>query len=269
MTVLVLAEDYDPTVDRVVMTLSDRGVPVFRADLSWFPHKLTLDAELSGNRWVGVLRTPERETKLAGLRSVWYRSPTNFSFPATMPRARREHAEREARFGVGGVLATLPVMWMNHPQRGADNAYKPRQLTVAAQCGLNVPRTLVTNDADAVRRFAHNSRHGLIIKVLAANIIYESGQRKVAHTHLLTDDDLADLRHFEMPALFEHIAVAVGSDHRARVNRDPVPDPRARINHHAGMKRRVVAEFGARSTDEAISFVAELKKNGRFQQDVY
>jgi sulfite reductase (NADPH) flavoprotein alpha-component len=31
----------------------------------------------------------------------------------------------------------------------------------------------------------------------------------------------------------------------------------------------IVAQFGARSTDEAISFVGELKKNGRFQQDVY
>src|SRR6202790_5090238 len=31
----------------------------------------------------------------------------------------------------------------------------------------------------------------------------------------------------------------------------------------------IVAQFGARSTDEAISFVADLKKKGRFQQDVY
>jgi sulfite reductase (NADPH) flavoprotein alpha-component len=31
----------------------------------------------------------------------------------------------------------------------------------------------------------------------------------------------------------------------------------------------IVAQFGARSTDEAIKFVAELKKKGRFQQDVY
>jgi sulfite reductase (NADPH) flavoprotein alpha-component len=31
----------------------------------------------------------------------------------------------------------------------------------------------------------------------------------------------------------------------------------------------IVAQFGARSTDEAISFVAELKKKGRLQQDVY
>ena len=31
----------------------------------------------------------------------------------------------------------------------------------------------------------------------------------------------------------------------------------------------IVAQHGARSTDEAIAFVAELKKKGRFQQDVY
>src|SRR6201996_1550361 len=31
----------------------------------------------------------------------------------------------------------------------------------------------------------------------------------------------------------------------------------------------IVAQFGARSTDDAIAFVADLKRKGRFQQDVY
>jgi sulfite reductase (NADPH) flavoprotein alpha-component len=31
----------------------------------------------------------------------------------------------------------------------------------------------------------------------------------------------------------------------------------------------IVALHGARSIDQAVSFVAELKKTGRFQQDVY
>lgn len=139
MTVLVLSEDYDPGVDRVVTTLDQLDVPVFRADLGWFPQRLTLDAELDGGHWVGVLRTSDREVSLVGLRSAWYRRPTAFSFPDSLPRARREHAEREARFGVGGVLSSLPVTWMNHPQRDAEHAYKPRQLALAAQCGLDVP----------------------------------------------------------------------------------------------------------------------------------
>ena len=31
----------------------------------------------------------------------------------------------------------------------------------------------------------------------------------------------------------------------------------------------VIAEHGARSPDEAARYVAELKKNGRYQADVY
>jgi sulfite reductase (NADPH) flavoprotein alpha-component len=31
----------------------------------------------------------------------------------------------------------------------------------------------------------------------------------------------------------------------------------------------IVAQHGARSTDEAVNFVGELKKKGRYQQDVY
>ncbi len=31
----------------------------------------------------------------------------------------------------------------------------------------------------------------------------------------------------------------------------------------------IVAQHGARTTDEAIAFVADLKRKGRYQQDVY
>jgi sulfite reductase (NADPH) flavoprotein alpha-component len=31
----------------------------------------------------------------------------------------------------------------------------------------------------------------------------------------------------------------------------------------------IVAQHGVRSTDEAVAFVADLKRKGRYQQDVY
>jgi sulfite reductase (NADPH) flavoprotein alpha-component len=31
----------------------------------------------------------------------------------------------------------------------------------------------------------------------------------------------------------------------------------------------IVAQHGVRTTDQAIAFVADLKKQGRYQQDVY
>lgn len=101
MTVLILATVRDISADRMVRTLTDRDVPVFRTDLSWFPQRLTLDAELRDGRWVGRLTTPYREVALEGLRSVWYRSPSAFRFPEAMSGTERRHEHGQA--GVGSL----------------------------------------------------------------------------------------------------------------------------------------------------------------------
>lgn len=193
MTVLVLSEDLDPTVDRVVDQLNGRGVAVLRCDTSWFPYRLAADAELVDNRWVGYLHTPDRSVALQDLRSIWYRRPTAFTFSAQLSEAERRHSAYEAKFGLGGVLWSLPVLWVNHPARQAD-LYKPTQLAVAAgRCGLAVPDTLVTNRPERARQFADAHQGGIVVKPLGFSSITEAGQRRAVFTHLLTDQDLADL----------------------------------------------------------------------------
>ncbi|MDQ3154990.1 MAG: ATP-grasp ribosomal peptide maturase [Actinomycetota bacterium] len=193
MTVVVLAQDCDAPVDRVVLALAERSVPVFRADLAWFPQHLAVDAELVDGRWVGVLRSEHRSVDLGDIRSIWYRDPAAFHFPPAMTAAERSFAFAEARLGVGGVLATLDALWVNFPNRACDAMYKPVQLATAARCGLDVARTLVTNDAAAVRRFAEASPHGLVHKTFGANTLTESGTLKVAFTRRLAMADLAEV----------------------------------------------------------------------------
>ncbi|MPZ64441.1 MAG: ATP-grasp ribosomal peptide maturase [Pseudonocardiaceae bacterium] len=201
MTVLILATEHDISVDRVVRALADRDVPVFRADLGWFPRQLTLDAELRDGRWVGQLATAHRDVALEDLRSVWYRGPSAFEFPVTMSATERRHAQHEAKLGLGGVLASLPVLWVNHPSRHADAGYKPRQLVAAASAGLGVVATLVTNDAATVRRFVRDSGPaGVVTKMFGAPAICEQGGRRVALTQRLTGSDLGDLRGIETTA---------------------------------------------------------------------
>lgn len=201
MTVLILATEHDISVDRVVRALAARGVPVFRADLAWFPQELTLDAELHDGRWVGRLATPNREVALGALRSVWYRSPSAFEFPTTMSATERRHAQHEAKLGLGGVLAGLPVLWVNHPSRHADAGYKPRKLVAAASAGLTVLPTLVSNEAAAVHRFAGQSGQlGVVTKMFGAPAICEQGGRRVALTQRLSGSDLGDLRGIEITA---------------------------------------------------------------------
>jgi hypothetical protein len=66
-----------------------RDVPVFRADTSWFPRTLMLEALLEGGRWIGTLRTPYRTVDLSDIRSIWYRHPGAFSFAEGMTDVER------------------------------------------------------------------------------------------------------------------------------------------------------------------------------------
>lgn len=198
MTVLVLAPERDFTADRMVKVLEDRAVLVARVDTAWFPQRANVDAELRNGRWVGTLSAGGRAIAFEELRSVWYRNPSAFCFPAELSATERNWAMSETKLGLGGVLASLPVKWINHPSRNADAAYKPVQLVTAARCGLTVPDTLVTNRPDAVRRFAKAGE--TVTKALGAAAIIEGGGRKSTFTHRLDKADLADLRGIEVSA---------------------------------------------------------------------
>lgn len=197
MTVLILAGEFDVSADQMVLALRNREVPVCRVDTRWFPTQLRIEAQLRDDRWQGRLRAPGRDIELERLRSVWYRGPTTFQFARELSDAERHHAFLEAKYGLGGVLSSLPVLWVNHPARAAA-ASKPVQLATAVRCGLSVPDTLITNDPDSVRRFA--SCGATVTKMLGANHIAEEGTRKITFTRLLNDDDLADLRGIEVTA---------------------------------------------------------------------
>jgi glutathione synthase/RimK-type ligase-like ATP-grasp enzyme len=69
------------------------------------------------------------------------------------------------------VLASLPVTWVNHPARMAEAEYKPLQLAVADRVGLPVPRSLVTDDVDAVRRFAAETARPVVCKTFSSLLL--------------------------------------------------------------------------------------------------
>ncbi|HEY2724536.1 MAG TPA: ATP-grasp ribosomal peptide maturase [Pseudonocardiaceae bacterium] len=222
MTVLVLAEELDRTADGVIQGLVDRGVPVMRLDLSWFPQQLALDAEFRDGQWRGSLRTDRHGVELEEIRSIWVRTPSSFRMPDGMSAVERDYAKREAKLGVGGVLMSLSqVLWVNRPDLAATAVYKPVQLATAARCGLSVPRTLVTNSPKAVTRFAAGSSTGLVLKPLSTNLIWEDHTYKMGWTRRLSEQDLSDLRGLDVtahqlqdwaPKRFECRAVVIGSE---------------------------------------------------------
>ncbi|MGH3825304.1 MAG: MvdC/MvdD family ATP grasp protein [Pseudonocardiaceae bacterium] len=195
MTVLILARDLDPTVDRMVNLLDERGVEVFRLNTAWFPTQVEISVKLQDARWCGALTAPHGKLDLDRVHAVWYRSPEAYQMPPELSPSEAHHARVEAKYGLGGVLASLPVLWCNHPSRVADAAYKPVQLVRAAAAGLAVPDTLITNEPDAARKFATGG--ATVTKLVGGMAIEEEGVRKNVYTRLLDNEHFSDLHGIE------------------------------------------------------------------------
>lgn len=191
--VVVLTQQGDATADMVIRELDTRDVPVFRFDTADFPRSLTLTGLFDGV-WHGVLRGPEGSVALESIRSVYFRRPTGFSFPGGMTDAERRFAGNEARRGIGGVLMSLPCLWLNHPSRIADAEYKPFQLTAAAACGLAVPRTVLTNDPSAADKIRDHLGQEIVYKTLASASVVDGATLVFVYTTAVTPDILSDQR---------------------------------------------------------------------------
>lgn len=151
---MVVTQADDMTADLVIAELHSRGVPIVRFDSADFPHALSMTAEIGNGRALsGTLATATRTADLSGVRSLYYRRPSGFSFPGLDGQDAR-FAVLQARYGLGGVLASLPdCLYVNHPHAIADAEFKPAQLSAAVALGFDVPPTLITNDPDRARNF--------------------------------------------------------------------------------------------------------------------
>jgi len=72
VTVLILAREFDPTADRMVTLLGERGVEVFRVNTAWFPAQVQVSVELRNARWCGVLTALRGRVDLDRVHAVWY-----------------------------------------------------------------------------------------------------------------------------------------------------------------------------------------------------
>lgn len=191
-TVLVITADNDATAGLVTAAVEARGGRVCRFDTKDFPRRVRLDAELGPQGWRGTLTTPNGLVELAEVSAVYVRRPGAFDLPDHLSASELRHAGLEARYGLGGLLASVPVRWCNHPSASADASYKPRQLADFRAVGLEVPDTLLTNNPEAVRRFAA-AHDRIVCKPIATGVLQTGDGPRAIYTRLLEPADLADL----------------------------------------------------------------------------
>lgn len=186
-TILVLTGRDDLTADAVIDELTRRNASVARYDTSDFPQSSRVAAALGAQGWAGHL-TADRSVDLGAVSAVWWRRPAEFSVPNDWTDEAQAFAVSEARVGVLGVLASLPVRWINHPAKDSAANYKPVQLAVAARAGLDVPQTIITSDPDHAREFIGTDE--VIYKGLSGGVLTAERRHRYLPTTVLGADEI-------------------------------------------------------------------------------
>jgi glutathione synthase/RimK-type ligase-like ATP-grasp enzyme len=169
MTVLIVSAAADVHAQAVMHALAAGGARAELVDLSEFPALLALSMAFEAReRRFELRRRGGGVLDLDEVRAVWWRRPQPFRPPPGMDEAQRRFALSEAATAFQGLYQALDAFWINEPARDAVAGHKPYQLALVQQIGLDIPPTLMTNDAEEARAFWRQHEGEVIYKQFIA-----------------------------------------------------------------------------------------------------
>ncbi|MFL5350501.1 MAG: MvdC/MvdD family ATP grasp protein [Hyalangium sp.] len=206
--VLLLTHSGDHyTVDRVAQELSRRGACALRIDTDGFPAELELTTEVAPERSAVTLRIAGHEIRGSEVQSVWLRRLVPSRLEENLEPSWREGCLRESRAALDGFLDGLRAAgcrFVNPLEAGQAAAGKLRQLRLARSLGLEVPRTLVTNDAARVRSFFEQLQGRMVAKMLTPLSQSMDGGQPFVFTSAIGPEHLEDLEGLRLsPMVFQ------------------------------------------------------------------
>jgi len=192
--ILVVSTKFDPHADIIIQQLHERQIPFARFNTEDFPPNSSLTVLLEGTQHSEELTLPNNpQIKGSDITAVWYRRPAPFEFPSEFSPAAHVFAERETREAIRGLWELLDCLWVNHPERNRVAEIKLNQLKTAGCLGLEIPRTLVTNNPESVRKFFYACSGNIIIKCLGGSLATNGLDSTAIYTNIVKDDDLVEI----------------------------------------------------------------------------
>ena len=209
MSVLIITHSEDnESVARVTEAVARKGGRTIRFDTDRYPTEVRLTAYYASSGDERLTLTNEQgEFDLREVTAIWHRRVNlGARLPTGLDPQLRHASLGEASAAAHGMLASLKVFRVDHLHhiRRAEN--KQLQLQVARELGLEIPRTLTTNDPAAVRAFAKSCDGGMVTKMLSSFAIFNEGRELVVFTNPVKAEDLADLSGLNLcPATFQEL----------------------------------------------------------------
>lgn len=131
---------------------------------------------------------------LEAIRAVWLRRCFPPALPDDIDPILRPGCIAEAQASLDVLFDALSgARLLDPPRRISAAGNKGTQLRLAAALGVRIPRTIVTNDPDQVRRLFEDVSGRMVTKMLTA-LSHSMGKAPLfVHTSAVTETDLQDL----------------------------------------------------------------------------
>ena len=206
MNILIITWSGDnQTFDLVANAIEAKGGTVYRFDTDLYPTSLMMSATYIENERRLKLKGPNLDVDLNTIDAIWYRrSRLGNEIPRDLEKQLYDASLKESRLTYKGMIASLGKFSIDPYHKISHTENKQLQLQIAADIGLEIPKTLITNDAEEVKAFHKEIQAPLITKMQHSFAVYEDGKENVVFTNVLTEDDFDDLEGLEIcPMTFQ------------------------------------------------------------------
>lgn len=204
MSVLVVTRSDDNDCVRLVTEqLRERGAEVIRLNTDLYPLQVSVTTRPGGP---GVLKIGSDRHDLNQVTALWYRRYfAGGQLPLELGDAR-EACVHEARRTLYGAIASMPCFQLDPLicVRKAD--HKELQMKKAAEFGLEIPKTIFSNDPHEVMAFFESVDKKMITKMQSSFAIYRGGEEFVVFTTVVNEDNLTELERLKYaPMIFQEL----------------------------------------------------------------
>jgi hypothetical protein len=152
--VLIVAPRDDLHVRAVTDALARQQVSAEWLDFAALNESVRLTLALDDKAEAVLTTSSGKIIMLSEVRTIWWRRPRRPNDDPELDDETRAFVRSEWEHFIEGLEAFTSVRWVNPPAANRLASRKAFQLIAAQREGLRVPRTILTNDPQAVRTLA-------------------------------------------------------------------------------------------------------------------
>lgn len=194
--ILIITHKADFTADFVIDKLNTRGIKYYR-----------FNCENLNSTNYNFSLTDEVEFSLGqknNYRSVWFRRTMLPDLPGELKQADRFFILQSYRSLLDNSFNLIDAKWLSSPENIYKSENKLYQLKTAKELGFNVPKTLVTNDRNALIAFFMNCNKNVIIKPICVGRIEAETESQLLFANKLREEHLENISQFDLtPCIFQ------------------------------------------------------------------